>query len=202
MGADAPDIAEDAGEAKVVNMQGAARACGVSVNAFRAWLDDPDSGLPILEVGGNGRAYRFDLDAVVEWRRAKIEDARVAAERRDDEIRQARLDLVGGDGEDELAGLSPAEREREIRIALQWQNLARSRRELIRADLVDRGVGRLIGAVVKSFGNLTDEATRELGLTGESQERLQAIVDRKLNELADAVGDMEFDGDEHGRRVA
>ena len=77
----------------VLNRDDLAQAMGVSINTVSQWIGN---GMPVLQEGGNGKAYELRLSQCWAWRQA----TQAAEERRSAEISKAvqamRLELVGG----------------------------------------------------------------------------------------------------------
>lgn len=73
-------------DGKFVNLNQLARVLGVSQPTMRAMVkDNPD--MPVAARGGRGRAWRFDLDAVLVWR----ERAQLAAAEKSGQMSPAQL---------------------------------------------------------------------------------------------------------------
>jgi len=146
----------------------------------------------VLERGGNGREYRFQLSAVWSWMKARDAAEVADSAARNEQLAQMRLALIGGgdeaDGDREL---DPRKRAAVIDAELKAMQLARLRRELILSRAVQGGVEGL-------SMNLPDRIADAAGLTPAQTEATERVIAAMLEELEARVARMDF-GDEGGQ---
>jgi phage terminase Nu1 subunit (DNA packaging protein) len=175
----------------LVNQKELARALGVSINTARALLDRfPD--LPVAERGSNGREYRFDLQAVQTFLKAK-RDAEDAAQQQRSELLAQLILPVEGTAPESLRTLEPKDRLIAARAALVEDELAIKQGALVwkheaRAEMTG-AIGRwnrATASTIRQIGrdmNLPDAVTRVIL---SRVEELQRQFVRELRAYADS----------------
>jgi len=168
-----------------------------STTTLAQWCRDPS--FPVLERGGNGREYRFQLSAVWSWMKARDAAEVADSAARNEQLAQMRLALIGGgdeaDGDREL---DPRKRAAVIDAELKAMQLARLRRELILSRAVQGGVEGLMLEFRTASMNLPDRIADAAGLTPAQTEATERVIAAMLEELEARVARMDF-GDEGGQ---
>ncbi|MBS8228416.1 DUF1441 family protein [Vannielia litorea] len=170
-----PDGVEDV----VVNRSQIARALAVSEPTITKWIG---AGMPVLEEGGNGREYAFQLGDCYAWRMAREAEASAARGAAEAAASQLAMQFIGADEGDDLAGLSALEIERLSDAAYKRNRTAEQQGELVRAHRVRALFESMMVLMVNTLEALPDYAEREFGLTPEQVERLQARCGKALND--------------------
>lgn len=141
-------------------------------------------GMPVAKKGSNGRAYEFDIAAVLAWKRG--EDERDAEEKRRQEavIRDQQLELVGGGLGDSEMAMTPAKRRELWDEQSAYMRVAKERRELIPRAAVDTAFEDAFKFLGQALQGLPDLLGRRCALTPEAIVEVQKAVDTFQTELA------------------
>ena len=169
----------------LLNRRELARAMGVSDRTVDRWIED---GCPCEQPGSNGVPYRFDVEQVRAWR-DEIDRAKQAEkERREAAIREAQLELMGG----ENIGLPP---DRALLEADMLRMKARKMRgELVEADDVRQTFEQCFAYLAQFLQALPDRLALQAGLDPAAQDALQTAVEDAQVELhRRMVGDEDDD---------
>ncbi|MEQ9330276.1 hypothetical protein [Thalassobaculum sp.] len=188
--ADIDDAAERAAidavpERYRVNLDELAAVVDKSTNTLRAYMRQFPDDFPMLSRGTHGRAYLFDSRAVVGFFRDLDRREAEANERRREEVKGLRLELLGGEtaGADaEALRLSPRDR-RELLYAEELANrIARHRKEHCRAADVEETAAAWAAAIQQEMQVLIEDIATDLDLGREArldlERRLGVALDR------------------------
>lgn len=170
---------------EIRGLEETARFFETTAPTVRSWLRDD---CPVVEEGGNGRPYKFDLYAVANWRsERKAADAKHAEARAETDA-QLRLELLGGDELPDNAGggATSAKQRREILSAeLDKVKLAEKRRELVNADAIRDRLVDTFSTIRDRLMSLPDQLGRALGLDDDQIAAGSELIEDILTDLAD-----------------
>jgi len=173
----------------LVNKKLLALALDVSTTTIDAWLvGPPETRIPWVTMGTNGRSYEFRLSVAFAWRQAR--DEADATDRRlaENAVAQLRLELLGGaQGDKSRATLSPKDQKEALAVEKEWMLAAHARRDLIRAGDAVAAWEAALGAIRDGLDAMPDVMARELALDGPAVEKVQKILDDILREAQAAV---------------
>jgi hypothetical protein len=162
---------------------------GVSEPTVRKRLGDAAEGV-VLSRGKNGEAYQIDARAGVAWWQTLAADAEAERQARIAKVQSLQLELLGDDtalGSHELEGLTPAEQAAQLDAELKAIRLGRERGELVRAADVEAALGAFMLKLHEQYSGLTDRLRRRAEIPEEVAATLDRLVQRDLNDLADAA---------------
>ncbi len=178
---------------RTVNLTELADVLRVSTNTLREVVRKA-ADFPVVARGSNGVAYEFDLDDVVAWWRAN--DERVESEKAD---RRGQLDLwrseIFGDRADDdraAPGLTATERRAEFEAQLMADKLRRQRGETIERATLERIVAAAVAEVRNGMLQVPAEFAKRRSLDREARIELESMIERRLDNLADRLGDVGF----------
>lgn len=170
----------------ILNRGQLARALDTSEVTIDRWIAD---GMPVHQVGGNGKSYQFLLSACWAWKRARDDSEAAATEQSERAVQQMRLALVGGTiGESERA-LSPRQRAELYEAEYRWSQAAKARGELTSVKAVEDLLEDVFATVRDSIVALPDRLQRELNLQNRQAEKAVIACDAALDEAARKIED-------------
>lgn len=167
------DVSDAAAGAFTVNLSEAARLLGISVPAFKGWLEKYDD-LPVQRRGTNGQPYEFDVRALAEWRKDRDAELAASAVERANEIDQMRMDLFGVEAQAETTGRTAKELLEEIQTQNAIDNLGQRRGELVRVADVQACIENAFVALRGKIMAIPDTVGRELDLDRADREAIRA----------------------------
>ena len=176
------------------NLEEAAQYFGVSVPTVRRWIAH---GAPVVRQGGNGVGYEIDVLAMAAWRRESAAEAVRDREERDaqraERDRELQKELLGTDAspDDDQAAFTAHQREALTRAELGRIRLARERGELVEYDQLAFKVARVVGEFRDRLLVMPEQIGRRCGLDDATIEGMQAEVEAVLEEIADAIENLE-----------
>lgn len=165
----------------VLNRTELARAFQVSEPTVDRWIAE---GVPVLQSGSNGKAYRFRLAEVRAWQLRKDAEEKATEARKAKAIHQMQMELLGGthnEASEEL--LSPKARREIYELDSVYRSMALARGELVPRSDVDAVLNAVFGIVRKSINGMPDRLSRDAGLTGRQSEQAVAVIDDILTDL-------------------
>ena len=162
-----------------VNKRELALALGCSEPTIDNWM--AKRGLPAVDKGSNGVAYRFDLAACRAWKADQDAAEQRAAEQLNGEL--------FGDGQQ----LAPAGNARDVIQRLEAerlaQNLSAQRRELIPRREVEDDFRAVFGSFRQALLGLEASLVRACSLTGGQVDEAKRQVRGCMRNLAQAIAD-------------
>lgn len=177
-------------DAPVRTLEETARFFDVSVPTVREWIA---KGCPVVERGGNGRAYRVDLRAVHQWREAQREEERQAEQRKAQTDAQLRLELLGGDElPDPETGdiLTPKQRQEYLKAEVEKTKLAQQRRELVKAAEMGLAISQAFGELKQRLQVLPDELAKYHGWDEEQTAQALELVNEVLEDASNTLSQL------------
>jgi phage terminase Nu1 subunit (DNA packaging protein) len=171
-----PDHLEDG----ILNRAQIASALGVSENTITEWIS---RGFPVLEHGGNGRAYQFQLSACWIWARNYQEGEITARADADRITRAAAAEFLNLGDEVTAPGLSPGEHRKLLEAELLQMQVNERRGDLVRVNRLSHSLADVFASVQRAFTTLPDYAELELGLEPAEVQKMQDKCDQSLIDL-------------------
>ena len=171
-----PDHLEDG----ILNRAQIASALGVSENTITEWIS---RGFPVLEHGGNGRAYQFQLSACWIWARNYQEGEITARADADRITRAAAAEFLNLGDETAAPGLSPGEHRKLLEAELLQMQVNERRGDLVRVGRLGDRLADVFVSVQRSYTTMPDFAERELGLEPLDVQKMQDHCDQALIDL-------------------
>lgn len=171
-----PDGVEDF----VFNREELAEALDTSLNTITAWIN---AGMPVQQVGGNGKPYELRLSHCFAWRQAQkaAEDLRSREAR--DRIAAMRLALVGGKPGDTLEALDPKQRREIYAAQIEQERLSAQRNQLLRRDDVRDLLEELFSMMRDTLEAAPDQVERIEGMPPRSVQAMIELCDGLVDEL-------------------
>lgn len=179
-----PDGIED----RSLNMGQCAKALDVSVPMITRYLDH---GLPVLERGSNGQAYKFQASEVWAWKQTRDADQAAEKAAADRAAAQMALEFRNPDDDDrdpDRPVMSAKEIMEESKADYEWNKARELRGDLVRADKVRRLFETVLAEARTQFVSLVDFAEMEFGLTPDQVRTLQTRVDGTLLQMRRELG--------------
>lgn len=166
---------------ETLNMNGIAKAMHVSTVTIGRWMD---LGMPVLQSGGNGRAYEFQLSHVYAWRMWREEGESREQRRKDDIAEQMAMHFLGGEEQvpDVGRNLSPRDMREYAEAEIKRNMAAEQRRELVRVHQVEAVLEDVLVAYRGAVSNLPDWLEQEFSLSPSQVEKAQRFCDAILEE--------------------
>lgn len=176
-----------------LNQQEMAEALRVSSNTLsRVVRQNPD--FPVVRGGSNGVPYAFDPGPVIEWWKAKGAAAMADQDARRRLVEQAELELYGpGEAESPAEKpLTPGERKTMVETAIQVDRLRRSRGELLERVPLEGAIATAASALRQRLMQIPNEFAKSENLTREQRVRLEEMLTRALNQMAETLSSATF----------
>lgn len=174
---------------RIVNRSEMARILEVSEPTLDRMMD---RGLPVLQRGGNGKPYQFDVEAVIAWARDDAEREEAARSAREADINQLAMDLNGG-ATAEIEGVSPGlsgkARIDAINALLLQDKLAKQRGELVPVEDVRADYQAMFARLRQRLLSLDTLLTRSAGLTPAQAKIVRDDMRALLTELSAQIAD-------------
>lgn len=168
----------------VMNREELAEALAVSLNTITAWMND---GMPVEQVGGNGRPYELRLSHCFAWREAlkASEDLRRREAR--DAIAAMRLALVGGSSGDTIEALEPKQRREIIAAQIEDERFRVHRNQLLRREDVTEMLESIFAMVRDTMEAAPDRVERIEAMPPKAVQAFIDVCDGMVNELAKRI---------------
>lgn len=171
-----------------VNRMQLARGMDVSENTITKWIGQ---GMPVLQHGGNGREYVFQLGDCFAWRMAGEAARDQARQAGDAAASQLAMTFVGAEEDDEDMGLTAKQIGDLAEARYKRNKAAEQQRELVRVARVQVLFEAMLTTFVATVESLADFAELEFGLDADQIERLErrcaGALDICRSELAQLV---------------
>lgn len=174
----------------VMTREELSEAVAVSLPTITEWIG---RGMPVKEMGGQGKAYQLVLSHCWAWRQAW----KAQEDLRSEQVKRAqaalRLALVGGSaGESEMA-LDPKTRREILAVQIEQERFQRERNELLRRNDVAEAFDTLFGLVRDTMESAPDRIERRQVIPPKATDMLVEICDELLIELRRRIADF-WDG--------
>ncbi|KQY71342.1 hypothetical protein ASD52_06570 [Ensifer sp. Root142] len=163
-----------------------AEALAVSLPTITEWIG---KGMPVKEMGGQGRPYQLVLSHCWAWRQAW----KAQEDLRSDQVKKAqaamRLALVGGSAGDSEMALDPKTRKEILSVQIEQERFQRERNELLRRADVAEAFDTLLGLVRDTMESAPDRIERREAIPAKVTDALVEVCDDMLAELRRRVED-------------
>ncbi|WP_158966239.1 terminase small subunit [Chachezhania sediminis] len=172
-----------------MNQEEIGQAFDVSVNTVSKWIRE---GMPVAQVGGNGRAYVLRLSHCWAWRRSIEADSAARTKHNENQISMLRAELLGVEIDSQAAQLSARERRELAEADMRWSEAQRKRRQLVPlTDVLDllEALGRIVRNGIEA---MPDRLERELDLTPAQVAAVKRAGDDMLTTWADEIDEAEL----------
>lgn len=164
-----------------LNKTECAEFMGVSLPTVEAWIR---AGMPVIEEGTNGKAWRIQASEVWAWREAQRRAELTRRSEAQAAIEAMRLKLIGGKSGDTMRGLPPKERQAIYAAEATHEQLKRERNiTLLRQDVED-AFADMLSLVRDSVTAFPDRLEREASLNAAQVNVAISLGDELLEELA------------------
>ena len=170
-----------------MNRDQIAKAFATSANSIDSWIS---KGMPVLERGGNGKAYRLQLSACYAWHSAwkVFEDQRKL--QADNIANQLALEFLNVDQTEEgLSSLSSRELEEFSRREQLYNATAEGRRNRVLREDVLNLMSRVFQIIREYQLTQPDELERLAGLSPNQTAAAVKLSDAHIIELKNAIED-------------
>lgn len=163
-----------------------AEAVAVSLPTITEWIG---RGMPVREMGGQGRPYQLVLSHCWAWRQAW----KAQEDLRSDQVRKAqaamRLALVGGSAGDSEMALDPKTRREILSVQIEQERFQRERNELLRRGDVSEAFDTLLSLVRDTMESAPDRIERRAAIPATVTDNLVEICDEMIVELRRRIED-------------
>lgn len=163
-----------------------AEAVAVSLPTITEWIG---RGMPVKEMGGQGRPYQLVLSHCWAWRQAW----KAQEDLRSDQVRKAqaamRLALVGGSAGDSEMALDPKTRREILSVQIEQERFQRERNELLRRGDVSEAFDTLLSLVRDTMESAPDRIERRAAIPATVTDDLVEICDEMIVELRRRIED-------------
>lgn len=176
----------DTEKAEIRGLEETAAFFEISVPTLKKMIGQ--EGFPIVEKGGNGKAYKLDLIAVDAWLKNREEEQEKLDAERAAKDAQLKLELLGKDQLPDPGGeghLTAAQREAALKAEIAKINLAKLRRSLVPADEMQFKIMEMFKEIRDRMRLLPDDMARDVGLGEDDAAAMLTMIDEFLNDLAD-----------------
>ncbi|MBT0779561.1 terminase small subunit [Paracoccus sp. pheM1] len=174
-----------------MNQEEIAQALSTTVNTVSKWIRD---GMPVAQVGGNGRAYVLRLSHCWAWRHAREAEAETRSRHNENQINLLRAEFLGVDVNNPAAQLSAKERRELAEADMRWSEAQRRRGQLVPlTDVIEllESVGKIVRDGIES---MPDRLERELDLAPPEVAAVGRIGADILSAIADRIDEEELQG--------
>lgn len=162
-----------------------------SVPTIRTWIA---KGCPVVQEGGQGRAYELDVRAVSDWLKACGYAAGVMDRKRQENDEQLRLELLGTAALDQphdgTVRLSTTMKKELLQAEVASVKLAEKRRQLVPADAVLLEWTRANSTMRDRLRQIPDMLQRQFGLSDEQTAAAMDVIDDTLAEAVRALEEL------------
>lgn len=168
----------------VMNREELAEALATSLNTISAWIN---SGMPVEQHGGPGKAYELRLSRCWAWRQWKKSEE----DRHSQEVKAAtaamRLALVGGESGDSIEALDPKQRREIIAAQIEHEKLLMQRRQLMRREDVGDLLEQLFTIIRDTMEAAPDRVERAQPIPAKAVLAFIEICDGLVDEVRGRV---------------
>lgn len=161
-----------------------AETLDVSLNTVSSWLS---KGMPMVQEGGNGKAYELQLSACWAWRQALKADEDLRSEKVRKAQQAMRLALVGGSAGDTIEALDPKTRREIVAAQIEQERFQRERNQLMRRADVHDAFEIVFGIVRDQLNAAPDVIERRNALEPKLVQDLVDICDDLLADMRGAI---------------
>jgi len=175
-----PDGIEDC----VMTREELAEPLGVSTNTITAWIA---KGMPVLQEGGQGKAYELQVSACWAWRQAQKADESLQSEKVKRVQAALRLALTGGAVGDSIEALDPKTRKDILSVQIEQERFQRERNQLMRRDDVRETFDLVYGIIRDRMNAAPDMIERRNALEPKLVQELIDVCDEIVVDVREAI---------------
>ena len=168
----------------VMNREEMAEALATSMNTITAWMN---AGMPVQQVGGNGRAYELRLSHCFAWRQAQRASEELRTKTAREAIQSMRLALVGGSDGNSIEALPPKERREIIAAQIEDERFRAQRNQLLRRDDVREAIEELLTIIRDTMDAAPDRVERINAMPPKAVEAFIGICDGVIEEVRQKI---------------
>ena len=164
----------------VMTREELAQALATSLPTISDWIN---KGMPVQQVGGQGRAYELRLSQCWAWRQA----VKAREDLRTEEVKKAqaamRLALVGGESGDTLEALDPRTRKEILHVQMMHEQFDLQRNRLLSREDVETVFDELLSLVRDTLDGAPDRIERKSAIPPKAVDQMVEIRDQMVDEL-------------------
>ncbi|MPL79257.1 hypothetical protein SDC9_25133 [bioreactor metagenome] len=172
-----------------MNQEEIAQAFGTTVNTVSKWIRE---GMPVAQVGGNGRAYVLRLSHCWAWRKSREAEAAQRSRHNEAQISLLRAEMLGVEIDSPAAQMSAKERRELAEADMRWSEAQRRRRQLVPLPDVLELLESLGKVVRDGLEAMPDRLERELDLSPSQVSAVARIGSDLLTAWADCIEEREL----------
>lgn len=164
----------------VMNREELADALATSLPTITAWIGQ---GMPVLQTGGQGKAYELRLSHCWAWRTAKKRDEDLRSQKVRDATAKMRLALVGGASGDSIEALDPKTRREIIAAQREQEAFQADRNQLLKREDVRELLEDMFAMVRDVMESAPDQVERVTDLPPKVVDELIGVCDGLVEEF-------------------
>lgn len=172
-----------------MNQEEIAQAFGTTVNTVAKWIRE---GMPVAQVGGNGRAYVLRLSHCWAWRKSREAEAAQRSRHNEAQISLLRAEMLGVEIDSPAAQMSAKERRELAEADMRWSEAQRRRRQLVPLPDVLELLESLGKIVRDGLEAMPDRLEREIDLSPSQVSAVARIGSDLLTAWADCIEEREL----------
>jgi phage terminase Nu1 subunit (DNA packaging protein) len=170
----------------VMNREELAEALATSLNTVTAWMS---AGMPVDQIGGNGKAYELRLSVCWAWRQARRAEEDLRSQKVRDSQAAMRLALVGGESGDSIEALNPKERREIIAAQIEHERFSAQRKQLMQRDDVTAMLEHIFTMVRDTMEAAPDRVERVEAMPPKAVNAFVDVCDGLVGELRQRIED-------------
>jgi len=168
----------------VFNREELAEALNTSLNTISSWIS---AGMPVQQVGGNGKAYELRLSHCHAWRQAQKTSEELRTREAREAIQAMRLALVGGASGDSIEGLDPKTRKEILTAQIEHERFLTQRNQLLRREDVRELLEELFVMCRDTMEAAPDRVERAEGMPPKAVQAFIEICDGVIEEYRQKI---------------
>lgn len=168
----------------VFNREELADALGTSINTISNWISQ---GMPVQQLGGNGKAYELRLSHCFAWRQAQKAGEELRSREAKEAIAAMRMALVGGSAGDSIEGLDPKSRREILTAQIEHERFKAQRNQLLRREDVRDMLEELFALCRDTMESAPDRVERIEAIPPKAVQALIEICDGVIDEYRSRI---------------
>ncbi len=168
----------------VFNREELADALGTSINTISNWISQ---GMPVQQLGGNGKAYELRLSHCFAWRQAQKAGEELRSREAKEAIAAMRMALVGGSAGDSIEGLDPKSRREILTAQIEHERFKAQRNQLLRREDVRDMLEDLFALCRDTMESAPDRVERIEAIPPKAVQALIEICDGVIDEYRSRI---------------
>jgi len=171
------------GEDLDLNMTELATVFAISTNTVKSWLTQPESPMPCVEPGGNGREYVLRLSWCYAWR--KVQEAKKKS--RSLQLTQMQGTLFGVEMDHNDRELTSKQIREVAEARMAHANAAKMLGTLTEIDAVYQIIEEIFVVVRDTAMGACDRLERELSLTSPQTRQAEKVMEEMLTSMGNKL---------------